>query len=134
MEELRQAFDKEKVELIAEIERLRGLIYSYSQTQDSKITLLNEEYSLLKSNRERLLETISSMNQQIEMLSSNSFLASKYDGDQQKILENSYNEIMEINKEEVESLKNQINHQREIHQSELERLKSVSSAEIRTLR
>ncbi|CAG9313960.1 unnamed protein product [Blepharisma stoltei] len=133
VENMKEAIEKEKAEMAAEIKRLRGMFDSISVGQEYRAKRIEEEFSLVSIERKRLQELIIKLQQQLDADGAKSS-SWEFNGNKQKILESSYSESIEIMKEEIESLKDQLDRERSISRRDLDNTKSSLTNELNTLR
>ena len=131
---MRAAWEAEKNEFIRDIDRLNGVILSFKSQHDEILENVKHENKIANEHRKKLGELY--LERLHEFETSNSMLEkdTKYEFENQQILENCNSEMLELAREEIEQLKRQIKELTGSQSLELSNLRQTSEAEITRLK
>ena len=134
VESMKDAWKSEKEALENESERLRNSVFSLNSAQERRITVLDEEFVLVSSERSRIAEFLIKMQKMIEKSINSKMIIEKNADMLKRVIDDSYCETIEILRLQNEEFKEETEKEIKLIREERAIMKDGLENEIKNLK
>lgn len=134
VELMKESWKNEKEELEKQSERLRNSVFILNASQEKRIQVLDEEFTLVANERSRLLEFLVKMQKMIEKSINSKMIIEKNADMLKKIIDDSYAETIQVLRVQNEEIKDEMDKEVKLVKDEMVVHKGSLENEIKNLK
>ena len=134
VEDMKESWKNEKDELERNMERLRNSVFTLNSAQEKRIAVLDEEFTLVTNERNRLTEFLIKMQKMIEKSINSKMMIEKNADMLKKIIDDSYAETIEVLRNQSEELKDEMDKETRLMKEEMQVVRAGLNNDIKNLK
>jgi hypothetical protein len=134
VEDMKEAWKNEKEELERNMERLRNSVFTLNAAQEKRIAVLDEEFTLVTNERNRLSEFLVKMQKMIEKSINSKMIIEKNADMLKKIIDDCYADTIETLRNQSGELKEEMEKEAKLMKEEMQVIKESLNNDIKNLK